>query len=92
MAIIRLTLIIHEELRPLLSPRLRKQTSFFHALERKASIKDLLESFRIPHTEIGSLLVNSHFTDFSYHVKDTDQIEVLPPSAPPNNETDTEVD
>ncbi len=82
MTAIQVKLSIHKDLRALLHPRLRDENSFFHRLNRKASIKDVLESLRIPHTEIGVLIVNAQKTDFSYQVRDSDDILLLSPSIP----------
>ncbi len=79
---IHLQFIIDQKLHPLLYPRHRVKNSFSHVLTRRASIKDVLESLRIPHTEIGELIVNSQSTTFSYHVKNGDEIQVLPPTFP----------
>ena len=38
-----------------------------HSLDRKASVKDIVESFRVPHTEIGNLLFNGEPVDFSFN-------------------------
>lgn len=37
-----------------------------HSLHRKASVKDIVESFRVPHTEIGGLFFNSKQVDFDF--------------------------
>jgi uncharacterized protein with PIN domain len=42
----------------------------------KRSVKDLLESYGIPHTEIGCIKVGEQDVGFSYHVADGDYVEV----------------
>ena len=42
------------------------------------TVKDLIESFRIPHVEVDLILVNGGPVDFSYQVKDGDRISVYP--------------
>ncbi len=42
------------------------------------SVKDLIESENVPHTEIDLILVNGSPVDFSYHVRDKDMISVYP--------------
>lgn len=37
-----------------------------HALDRRASIKDIVESIGIPHTEIGQMILNGQRVDFSH--------------------------
>ena len=52
--------------------------SLHYSLARRASIKDIIESQGVPHTEVGTLLVNSSEIDFSYLPLHRDQIEILP--------------
>ena len=40
------------------------------ALTRSTSIKDVIEAFGVPHTEIGSIHCNGKAVDFSHHVQD----------------------
>ena len=42
------------------------------------SVKHLIESLGVPHTEVGRILVNGVERDFSYWVQDGDCIEVYP--------------
>jgi len=42
------------------------------------SVKHLVESFGIPHTEMAAILVDGSPVDFSYLVKDGDQVQVYP--------------
>jgi uncharacterized protein len=42
------------------------------------TVKDLIESENVPHTEVDLILVNSESVDFTYQVKDTDRISVYP--------------
>ncbi len=44
----------------------------------RRSVKDLVESFGVPHVEVDSLCVNGSPVDFSYIVADNDRIEVFP--------------
>jgi len=44
-----------------------KQNNWFqHSLNRKTSVKDIIESFGVPHAEIGHLYFNGKEIDFSY--------------------------
>ncbi len=43
------------------------------------SIKHLVESLRIPHTEIGVILVNQALVDSSFRLQDGDLVEIFPP-------------
>ena len=48
-------------------------------------MKHLIESLRIPHTEVGKIIVNGSEVDFSYIVKDDDRIEVYPARSDPTD-------
>lgn len=67
----------YEELNDFLAPALRKVT-ITHPLARRTSVKDLIESFGVPHTEVEVILVNGNPVDFSYIVQDADRISVYP--------------
>ena len=73
----QISLRFYEELNDFLPPDLRKQT-IQHRLERRASVKDVIESFHVPHPEIEIILVNGQSVDFSYLVKPGDRISVYP--------------
>lgn len=77
-----LHIAVHGWIKELLSPEIRATDPFVHFLSRKASIKDVIESLGIPHTEIGRLRVNERDVDFLYNVKDQDRIEVFPLQSP----------
>ncbi len=67
----------YEELNDFLPKEKRKKT-FEHSYSDKASVKDIIESLGIPHTEIDLILVNGVSVDFNYIVKDKDRISVYP--------------
>lgn len=67
----------YEELNDFLPPQLRSR-GFFHEFSRRASVKDMVESFGVPHTEVELILVNGDSVDFSYIVRDKDHISVYP--------------
>lgn len=77
-----ITISFHEMLRPLLAKPFRHQKTIIHTLGRRTSIKDAIESFDIPHTEIGSILVNKNAVDFSYLLCSSDRIQVWPLAIP----------
>lgn len=66
------------ELNDFLAPAQRNE-EIIHNLARKASIKDVIESFNVPHTEVDVILVNGVSVDFSYIVQADDSISVYPP-------------
>ncbi len=76
MAQIRLHFL--RELNDFLAP-VRRNEEIIHNLERKASVKDVIESFNVPHTEVDVILVNGVSVDFSYIVQADDSISVYPP-------------
>jgi hypothetical protein len=73
----RVQLRFYEELNDFLLPALRK-VAFSHTFDRRASIKDMIESFGVPHTEVDIILVNGESVDFSCIVQDGDRISVYP--------------
>ena len=73
----RVQLRFYEELNDFLAPALRK-VDITHTFDRRASVKDMIESFGVPHTEVDIILVNGQSVDFSYIVQDGDRISVYP--------------
>lgn len=55
-----------------------QQRSFTHPVGPHATIKDVIESFGVPHPEIGLLLVNSQPVDFAYRLRPNDQCSAYP--------------
>ncbi|QOJ24315.1 MAG: Mut7-C ubiquitin/RNAse domain-containing protein [Gammaproteobacteria bacterium] len=53
-------------------------TEIIHNFDRKASIKDMIESFNVPHTEVERIVVNGIAVGFNYIVRNGDCIEVFP--------------
>lgn len=72
-----LYLRFYEELNDFLLPGQRKKR-FCYTIDRKAAVKDVIEALGVPHTEVELILVNGQSVDFSYAVKDNDQISVYP--------------
>ena len=60
-----LTLTFHDSLAGLLNKDIR-HGRIQYALNRRASIKDIIESLGIPHTEIGKIIVHGAETGFDY--------------------------
>lgn len=67
----------HDELNFFL-PRQQQGQTIVHAFDFRASIKDMIESLGVPHSEIELLIVNGTSTDFEHIVEDQDQVEVYP--------------
>jgi uncharacterized protein len=71
------TLLFYAELNDFL-PRHKRQVSISYDFTERASVKDIIESFGIPHPEVHSIEVNSNFVDFTYIVQDGDNINIYP--------------
>lgn len=67
----------YEELNDFL-PASKRQVAFQHPLAGNPSVKDLIESIGVPHTEIDLILVNGLSVGFSKNIKDGDKISVYP--------------
>jgi len=67
----------YEELNDFL-PLEKHKITFHHPFSGNPTIKDLIESLRVPHTEIDLIIVNGNSVDFSYAVQDHDKISVYP--------------
>ncbi len=65
------------ELNDFIAP-IRRDAEITYKLERKASVKDVIESLNVPHTEVDVILVNGVSVDFSYIVQAGDCIHVYP--------------
>src|SRR3990167_7796238 len=59
-------------------PSERRQVTFARSFEGRASVKDMIGSLGVPHTEVEVILVNDSPVDFSYIVQDGDRISVYP--------------
>jgi len=59
-------------------PKARQHAAFKHSFDGTPSVKDMIESLGVPHTEVESIQVNGSPVDFSYLVKDGDSISVHP--------------
>ncbi|MBP9870593.1 MAG: Mut7-C ubiquitin/RNAse domain-containing protein [Nitrosomonas sp.] len=80
MAQIRLR--FYQSLNDFIAPAL-VDTEIVHGFDRKASVKDVIEAFKVPHTEIELILVNGLAVDFHYIVQANDVIQVYPASGNP---------
>jgi uncharacterized protein len=73
----KVTFRFYEELNDFL-PEEKRKVAFVHEFIDRTSVKDMVESLGVPHTEIDMILVNSNSVDFSYIVEDGDNISVYP--------------
>jgi uncharacterized protein len=67
----------YEELNDFL-PEGRRKLEFSQALEGRRSVKDLIESLGVPHTEIEVILVNGASVGFDQLLADGDRVSVYP--------------
>ena len=67
----------YEELNDFL-PEERKKKRFEHQFIDRTSVKDLIESLGVPHTEVDLILVNGKSVNFKYLINDSDDISVYP--------------
>jgi uncharacterized protein with PIN domain len=73
----RATFRFYAELNDFLPPA-RRRKAFIHAFHGRASIKDMIESLGVPHTEVDLILANGQSVDFRHPVCDGDFISVYP--------------
>ena len=67
----------YEELNDFLTKENRK-VRFTHDYIDRASVKDVIESLGVPHTEVDMILVNGKSVGFDYLITDGDDISVYP--------------
>ena len=74
--------LLHGDMGTLLRGRWRGQNPVVQEVCRSAAIKDVLESFGLPHTEVGEIHCNGHPVDFSWPVAAGQQFAILPVLSP----------
>lgn len=67
----------YAELNDFLPPE-KRQTTITYTFWEQPAVKDVIESFGIPHTEVDLILVNNESADFYYRVQPGDYISVYP--------------
>jgi uncharacterized protein len=67
----------YAELREFLAPS-RRGGQVTHESREPGSVKDVIESCGVPHTEVEVILVNGESVDFAYRLSDGDRISVYP--------------
>lgn len=73
----KVNIIVYDELNDFLSRIPTKKSSWIRDCVRR-SVKDLIESLEIPHTEIGRITVNGLLVNLSFVIEDESQIQVFP--------------
>ncbi|MHB8809464.1 MAG: Mut7-C RNAse domain-containing protein [Desulfobulbaceae bacterium] len=70
------------DLPDLLRGRWRRRNPVVQEVTRSASVKDVLESFGLPHTEVGEIRCNGEAKDFSWPVVEGQSFEIFPIQSP----------
>jgi len=65
-------------LKELLRPPFRGVKRVEYELTRQASVKDIVESFGVPHTEVGRLTADGRDLSFSSPGSNHDRVDVYP--------------
>lgn len=81
---IPVTLYFHGWLTTLTKRVRRSNGPLTPPLNRRTSIKDLIESFGVPHTEVGSILVNRQAVNFDYIMVKESVVNISPLWPPVN--------
>jgi hypothetical protein len=71
------TFRFYAELNDLL-PRSQRFVDFAHEFRGSPSVKDVIESLGVPHTEVEVILVNSQPQGFAYRLQDGDRVSIYP--------------
>jgi len=56
----------------------RRDRDFYYSFQGNPSVKHLVEALRIPHTEVGKIIINGKQEGSSYLAQDGDQVNVFP--------------
>jgi len=71
------TIRFYEELNDFLALEQRKK-DVAHEFKKTRSVKDLIESIGVPHTEVDLIIINGNSVDFDYLVQGGEHISVYP--------------
>jgi len=72
-----ITIRFHGELNDFL-PMTKRKMSFEHHVKQAGSVKDVIESLGVPHTEVDIIIINDHSVTLDYQIQHGDQISVYP--------------
>lgn len=76
------TFLFHGDLPLLLRGRWKGINPLTTLVNRRASVKDVIESFGLPHTEVGSIIMNDKEVDFNLIVEQGIVFDVYPVPSP----------
>lgn len=81
----QISIRLHESLNDFL-PAARRGRTLDHRFVGRVSVKDLIESLGVPHTEVAQILVNGSPVGFESRVQDGDRLDVFAesPERPPS--------
>lgn len=79
----KINIRFYAELNDLVAPQ-QRNISFEHESKKPRSVKDLIESIGVPHTEIDLIIVDGVSVDFSHPIAGGEQISVYPLSVKPD--------
>jgi len=82
--IVPVTLHFHGWLTTLVKRGRRSIDPLTPVLNRRTSIKDLIGSFGLPHTEVGSIQINRQAVTFDHIIAKKSFVEIFPPCPPVN--------
>lgn len=71
------TIRFYEELNDFIKTEIQKKDITFQ-LSGSPTVKDVIESFGVPHTEVDLILVDGESVNFNYHLKPGNHISVFP--------------
>ena len=64
----------------------RRNQDFLYSFKGNPSVKHLVEALRVPHTEVGEIIINGKLMELSCLVQDGDQVNVFPAHPPVSDE------
>ncbi|NPE28278.1 hypothetical protein HNV12_09975 [Methanococcoides sp. SA1] len=81
---IPVTIHFHGWLKKLIGRSRRSSGPLSPPLARRTSIKDIIESFGVPHTEVGAIEINQQTVTFDHILTKRSMVEIFPHSPPVN--------
>ena len=76
-----LTIIFPEEFRRFVRPR-KRDLNIRYVVDRKTSVKDIIEALGVPHTEVGRITAGGESVGFDWIPTDSNRIHIRPITPP----------